>query len=241
MSGTTKDTECRERTCVGYVRVSTTRQAEFGISLERQESQIRAWASEAGYELLGIHCDHGSGKSRRSRAAFSEALRKAVEVPGRALVAYSMSRVARDTQDMLTLAGDMERSGTDIVCLKERIDTSTPTGRLMFTIFAALNQMQREVTAENTAEALQFGRATMHNTCRDCGYVVLRDPGFCPRCCGVPAAGPVRPRRCVECGVTEPAREPRERADWGEHWWAAGFVLGLAASAAAALWAFLGG
>ena len=108
---------------IGYIRVSTTEQASEGVSLEAQRAKIAAWAVANDYELVAIHEDAGiTGTSMEKRAGLQAAI--AATGKGMALVAYSISRLARSTADMLEIAAGLEKKGADLVSLTEKIDTT---------------------------------------------------------------------------------------------------------------------
>ncbi len=137
---------------VGYARVSTAEQAQSGLGLEAQRAAIVRWAGERGATLT-IFEDAGiTGTSMEKRPALALALDAARD--GAVLVAYSLSRFARSTRDMLTIAERLKRQGADLVSLTESIDTTTATGRLVFTLLSALTQFERDLTAERTKAAL---------------------------------------------------------------------------------------
>lgn len=137
---------------VGYVRVSTAEQASSGLGLEAQRAAITAWAASRGLEVT-VYEDAGiTGTSMEKRPALAEALAAARD--GAVLVAYSLSRFARSTRDMLIIAERLKRQGADLVSLTESIDTTTATGRLVFTLLSALSQFERDLTSERTKAAL---------------------------------------------------------------------------------------
>jgi site-specific DNA recombinase len=142
---------------IGYCRVSTAEQAASGLGLEAQRARITAWASER-YASVTIYEDAGiTGTSMEGRPALESALRAAQG--GTVLVAYSLSRFARSTRDMLIIAERLKRQGADLVSLTESIDTTTATGRLVFTLLSALSQFERDLTSERTKAALDALKA----------------------------------------------------------------------------------
>ncbi len=142
---------------IGYIRVSTEKQAEEGVSLDAQKDKIRAWCDMHGYELVAIEEDAGvSGKSMKKREGLKRAMDKIGK--GTALVAYSFSRLARSTRDLLDIADHLQKKDADLVSISERIDTSGATGRLVFTILAALAQFERELIGERTKSSLDHKR-----------------------------------------------------------------------------------
>lgn len=143
---------------VGYVRVSTTKQAEEGISLEAQEARLRAWAAGQGLELVSVHVDAGlSGGRADNRPGLQAALVDVCRRRG-VLVVYSLSRVARSTRDALTIAERLEKAGADLVSLSEAIDTTSAAGKMVFRMLAVLAEFERDLISERTSSAMDHLR-----------------------------------------------------------------------------------
>lgn len=143
---------------IGYIRVSTQGQADEGVSLEAQEAKIIAWCAVNDYELVAIHKDAGiSGKSRKNRQGLEQALSDAKK--GMALVVYSFSRLARSSRDLLNIADELMDKKADLVSLSEKIDTTSASGKLFFTIMAGMAQFERDVISERTTAALAHKKA----------------------------------------------------------------------------------
>ena len=83
----------------------------------------------------------------------------AATTKGMALVTYSISRLARNTRDMLEIAERLEKKGADLVSLSERIDTTTASGRMVFRMLAVLAEFEREQIGERTRMALAHKKA----------------------------------------------------------------------------------
>ena len=146
------------RKAIGYIRVSTEQQVDEGVSLEAQKAKIVAWCKANDYDLANVFMDAGiSGKSMDKRTGLADAL-KAVK-KDMVLVVYSLSRLARSTQDTLSIADGINKASADLVSLTERIDTTGAMGKMMFTLMAAFNQLERDVTSERTKAALQHKKA----------------------------------------------------------------------------------
>lgn len=142
---------------IGYIRVSTQGQAEEGVSLDAQKAKITAWCELNGYELQSVFTDAGLSGKTMNREGLQAALKAAGS--GMALVAYSISRLARSTRDMLDIAERLETKGADLVSLTEKIDTTTAAGRMVFRMLAVLAEFEREQIGERTKSALAHLRA----------------------------------------------------------------------------------
>lgn len=138
---------------IGYIRVSTVDQATEGVSLEAQRKRIESWAFVNEGDVVAVYEDAGiSGSKMRNRPGLEQALAHAGE--GYALVAYSISRLARSTRDMLDIADRLEKQGADLVSLSEKIDTTTAAGRMVFRMLAVLAEFERDQISERTKMAL---------------------------------------------------------------------------------------
>jgi len=143
---------------IGYIRVSTERQATEGVSLEAQRARIEAWCNSNGYELVEVYVDAGiSGKRMDTRKELQAALASLKK--GMALVSYSLSRLARSTKDALVIGEMVAKKKADLVSLSEQIDTTTAAGKLMFQMLAVLAEFERNLVAERTTTALQHKKA----------------------------------------------------------------------------------
>ncbi len=117
------------------------------------DRQVRA-LTEAG--CLRVFADKQSGKSadRPELAACLDYLR-----PGDVLVVPSLDRFSRSLQDLINLVGELRRRGVGFRSLHEALDTTTPGGRLVFHVFAALAEFIRKIIIEGTREGLEAARA----------------------------------------------------------------------------------
>ena len=125
---------------VGYVRVSTEEQNTI-----RQEVLMQ----DLGVDQIFI--DKASGKNTARREL--QNMLAYVRV-GDTVIVESYSRLARSTRDLLDIVETLKSKGVEFISKKESIDTCTPAGRLMLTIFAGLYQFERECTLERQAEGI---------------------------------------------------------------------------------------
>ena len=140
---------------IGYIRVSTEKQVNEGMSLETQKERIESWCETNGYELVQVFMDAGiSGKSMNKRPGVQQAV-SAIK-KGVALVSYSMSRLARSTVDAIKISEVIAKKKGDLVLIADNIDTTTATGRAMFKIMAVMAELERELISERTVAGLQY-------------------------------------------------------------------------------------
>lgn len=130
---------------IGYVRVSTTEQ-----NTARQEMLME----QLGVEKIFIDKLSGKDTNRPQLNAMLDFIRE-----GDILIVESFSRLARSTKDLLKIVDKLTEKGVQFVSQKESIDTSTPQGRFMLTIFAAMAQLEREQTLQRQAEGIAAARA----------------------------------------------------------------------------------
>ena len=130
---------------VGYARVSTRDQ-----NLDRQ---IDALDAEG---CVRVFSDKKSGKT-----AVRPELERALDFmrPGDTLVVASLDRLSRSLQDLIGIVAELRRRGVGFRSLHEQLDTTTPGGRLVFHVFAALAEFIRELIVEGTLEGLDAARA----------------------------------------------------------------------------------
>ena len=131
---------------VGYVRCSTVEQNE--------ERQLRMMA-ERGIEATHIFTDKASGKNT-DRPAFHKMMNYVRE--GDTVVVESISRIARNTRDLLAIVEQLTARGVEFVSIKESIDTTTPQGKFMLTVFGALAELERENILERQREGIAIAK-----------------------------------------------------------------------------------
>ncbi|OOP63130.1 resolvase [Arthrobacter sp. SRS-W-1-2016] len=135
---------------IGYARVSTRQQ-----STDRQQSDLQA----AGVRPDDLYVDHGVSGARASRPQFDRALDALID--GDTLVITTLDRLGRSTQNMLALADELRGRGAGLRVLNlggGDVDTATPMGSMLFTIMAALAQMEHEIKRERVTDSISKRR-----------------------------------------------------------------------------------
>ena len=129
----------------GYARVSVETQ-----NLDRQLDVLKNYGVDVVYneKMTG---------TKKDRPELSKMLDRMTE--GDTVVIESLSRLGRSTKDLIELTELFHSKGVNFVSLKESIDTSTSTGRLLFTLMSAIAQFERDVIADRTREGLNSARA----------------------------------------------------------------------------------
>jgi DNA invertase Pin-like site-specific DNA recombinase len=129
---------------IGYARIST--------GSQRLDRQIDALTAAGCRRVFG---DKKSGKDadRPELAAALDFLQ-----PGDTLVVPSLDRLSRSLQDLITMVGDLRKRQVGFTSLHENLDTTTPGGRLVFHVFAALAEFIRELIVSGTREGLAAAR-----------------------------------------------------------------------------------
>jgi len=143
---------------IGYIRVSTEEQAREGVSLDMQREKIAAWVNLHDAELLEICADEGVSGTRSDRNGLRQAIDTAKQYKA-VLVTYSISRLSRSTLHTLSIAEELDRAGCELVSIQENIDTTTPAGRVVFRVLAALSEFERDQLSERTRHGMAQKRA----------------------------------------------------------------------------------
>lgn len=129
-----------------YCRVSTEQQNE--------ERQIKS-AIDLGIDKDNIYIDKQSGKNTE-RHKLKELLQFARK--GDTIYTESISRIARNTKDLLNIIEELNKKGIDFISLKENIDTTTAQGKFMLTVFGAMAELERECILQRQAEGIAIAK-----------------------------------------------------------------------------------
>jgi DNA invertase Pin-like site-specific DNA recombinase len=143
-----------------YARVSTQLQVNDGVSLDVQERQLQQAAELAGFTDIELVREEGrSGKSISGRPALTETLKRLDSGEAQALFVTRIDRLARSTQDFLSIVDRANKNGWRLVMLDLNLDTSSYQGRFVVTIMSALAEMERGIIAERQKDVHKDRRA----------------------------------------------------------------------------------
>lgn len=138
-----------------YTRVSSLGQVHDGESLTAQRERLTTWATTNGHTIIASFEDAGiSGATVAARPAIQDAVALACRHRGSALVVCALSRLARCTLEALQIGDRLNKAGARLISLSEAVDTSTATGKLLWTLLAAVAEWERSVNNERTLEVL---------------------------------------------------------------------------------------
>jgi DNA invertase Pin-like site-specific DNA recombinase len=144
---------------IGYIRVSTDKQSERGVSLEAQAEKIRAMAVVHGTQLVEVIQDGGESAKSLNRPGLQRVVAMVERREVQAVIVAKLDRLTRSVKDLCELLELLERRGVALISVAESLDTSSASGRLVMNIMAAVSQWEREAIGERTRDALQHKRS----------------------------------------------------------------------------------
>lgn len=139
-----------------YARVSTT-----GQTTDRQISELQEIAVNAGWEVVSVLTDHGiSGtKGRDKRPALDEALKMLTRRDADRLMVWSVDRLGRSTQDLITTLNEIHGAGAELFIKQQAIDTATPAGKALFGMLSIFSELEAAMIKERIHSGLAKAKA----------------------------------------------------------------------------------
>ena len=166
-----------------YARVSTSSQ-----TVENQFQELREVAKRNGWNIVAELSDNGisGAKGRDQRPAFDELLKRATRREFDLIMVWAIDRLGRSIQHLVVFMNDIQAMGVDLFVMRQAIDSTTPSGRMIFGIFSALGEYERELIRERImagqkrarAQGVKIGRPTKMNDAVRTSVRMLRDKGM---------------------------------------------------------------
>ena len=139
---------------IGYIRVSTTKQEQSGLSLEAQELKIRRYCELYELELVDVIIDAGASAATLKRAGIQSALDRIKAGEAEGLIIAKLDRLTRSIKDLNQLIEEVFTSAA-LISVSDQVDTNTPAGRLVLNILMSVAQWEREEIAHRTKVAMK--------------------------------------------------------------------------------------
>tara|TARA_R100001463_G_scaffold133346_1_gene194686 strand:- start:3957 stop:4682 length:726 start_codon:yes stop_codon:yes gene_type:complete len=143
---------------IGYVRVSTVKQEQSGLSLEAQELKIRQYCELYELELIDIIIDAGASAKTLERTGIQSAMAMIKNGTANGLVVAKLDRLTRSIKDLNVLIEDLFNKAA-LISVSDQVDTTTPSGRLILNILMSVSQWEREEIGERTKVAMKAKKA----------------------------------------------------------------------------------
>jgi len=144
---------------IGYVRVSTEKQADHGVSLSAQAEKIKAMAVVQGVELLEVIEDAGASAGTLDRAGMKKLLALVDSGKVQTVIIAKLDRLTRSVKDLALILERFNKKGVSLVSVADSLDTGSASGRLVLNIMVSVSQWEREAIGERTRDALAHKKA----------------------------------------------------------------------------------
>jgi DNA invertase Pin-like site-specific DNA recombinase len=139
-----------------YLRVSTD-----GQTTTNQQAELEAVARRSGWDVVEVYRDHGvsGAKGGNGRPAFHRLCKDATRRKFDLIAAWSVDRLGRSLQDLVTFLGDLHSVGVDLYLHQQAVDTTTPAGKAMFQMMGVFAEFERAIIVERVKAGLARARA----------------------------------------------------------------------------------
>lgn len=139
-----------------YARVST---SGHGQDPSLQVEELRQVSQQRGWRIVETYVDDGESGKKASRPALNRLMADARAKKFDLVAVSRFDRFARDTAHLLSALEEFRKLGIDFVSVRESVDTSTPLGKAIFTIIAAIAELERELIRERVLVGVKRARA----------------------------------------------------------------------------------
>lgn len=141
-----------------YLRVST----DLHQKTDMQETELRAYAKARGWTVAKVCADRGVSGTKDNRPALQELMAACRQRKVDVVLVWKFDRFARSLRQLVTALDEFKRLGVDFISATEGVDTTVPSGELVFQIFGAIAQFERALIGERVragiAEARRNGK-----------------------------------------------------------------------------------
>jgi DNA invertase Pin-like site-specific DNA recombinase len=134
-----------------YARVSTFNGQSPGMQL----AELREYASRRGWEVFGEYVDLGISGSKESRPELNRLMADAHRRHFDVVLCWKVDRFGRSLKHLVNALADLDAYGVAFVSLRDNLDLSTPSGRLMFKIIGAMAESERSLIQERVRAGLR--------------------------------------------------------------------------------------
>ena len=166
-----------------YARVSTSSQDSSNQLLE-----LRIIAKRMGYEVVSEFIDNGisGSKGREGRPALDLMMKSATQRKFDMVMCWSIDRLGRSLQNLVEILNELQSMRIDLFFLQQGMDTSTPSGRMIFSVFGAIGEFERNLIRERViagqkravANGVKMGRPSKMNDGMRSAIQLLREKGM---------------------------------------------------------------
>ena len=139
-----------------YARVST---ANNGQDPTMQTRELREYCERRGWTVAGEYVDIGISGTKEKRPELDRLLGEAHRRRFDAVVVWRFDRFARSVSHLLRALETFKSLGIEFVSLSEQVDTSTPTGKMVFTVLGAVAELERSLIVERVRAGLRNAKA----------------------------------------------------------------------------------
>jgi len=166
-----------------YARVSTDKQ-----TTQNQIDALREVAERCGYQITQIFSEDGisGSKGREGRPALDQLMKSATQRKFDMVMCWSIDRLGRSLQNLVEILNELQSMKIDLFFLQQGMDTTTPSGRMIFSVFGAIGEFERNLIRERVIAGLQtakskgvkLGRPSKMNEGMKSAVKLLREKGM---------------------------------------------------------------
>jgi DNA invertase Pin-like site-specific DNA recombinase len=138
-----------------YMRVSTKNHSQ---TTETQALALREYAAHRGFAIVEEYTDNGISGTKDSRPALDRLMRDAKARKLDVVIVARFDRFARSVSHLLRALDEFSHLGVDFISLSESIDTSTPIGKMLFTVLGAMAELERNLIKERVQMGISRAR-----------------------------------------------------------------------------------